>query len=303
MRGLADYEARWDCDTPLLARPRPDCPLWTGAALGPGQRLLLQAEQGFGDTLQMLRYLPAVLAAGGGAGEVVVEVQPELRTLLAPVFDTLPGARLITTAEARPPVGRALTLMSLPRVFSTTLATIPPPARLTVPEEARRRWEERWPAELAPATGPLVGVVWAGNPGHTNDRDRSVPLALFQRVIGAAPGAVVALQPQLRPGDAALLEGLPNLRDLRGLLTDFAETAALILRLDLVITVDSAVAHLAGTLGRPVWLLLPFAPDWRWLRGRADSPWYPGMRLFRQAAPGAWAPVVERVAAALRARA
>jgi tetratricopeptide (TPR) repeat protein len=282
--GLDGYESRWDCDTKLTIRPRPETPVWTGAAPLEGRRILLQAEQGFGDTLQMLRYVPMVAAR---AAHVVLEVQPKLATLLA----GFPGVELITTDDPRPPADLHITLMSLPRAFGTSLATIPAATPyLAAPEPHRRRW--------ASLGAPAIGVVWAGNPEHINDRNRSIPLALFRRILDAAPGPVVPLQPQRVPADAALLATLPNLQDLD--LADFADTAALIERLALVITVDTAVAHLAGALGRPVWTLLPFSPDWRWLLDRDDTPWYPSMRLFRQPAPGDWASVVERVATALR---
>jgi hypothetical protein len=238
----------------------------------------------------MLRYLPAVAAR---AADVVLEVQPKLATLLAGI----PGARLITADDPRPPTDLHVTLMSLPRAFGTRLATIPAATPyLAAPEPHRRRWASR-----LPPGGSAIGVVWAGNPEHINDRNRSIPLAMFRRILDAAPGRVVPLQPERSPADAALLATLPTVLDPGH--ADFADTAAIIERLCLVITVDTAVAHLAGALGRPVWTLLPFSPDWRWLLDREDSPWYPSMRLFRQPAPGDWASVVERVAVELRRRA
>lgn len=287
--GLDGYESRWNCDTKLTIRPRPETPVWTGAAPLTGQRILLQAEQGFGDTLQMLRYVAPVAAR---AAHVVLEVQPGLQTLLA----DLPGMNLITTDAPRPPTDLHITLMSLPRAFGTRLATIPADTPYLAAPALHLR---RWAALLPPAPRPAIGVAWAGNPGHINDHTRSMPLALFRRIIAAAPGRVVILQPQRAPGDAALLAGLPNLLDLHADLTDFADTAAAITHLDLVISVDTAVAHLAGALGRPAWVLLPFSPDWRWLLGRDDTPWYPSLRLFRQPAFADWASVVHRVAAEL----
>ncbi len=288
--GLDGYESRWNCDTKLTIRPRPDSPVWTGAAPLADKRILLQAEQGFGDTLQMLRYVAPVAAR---AAHVVLEVQPGLQTLLADV----PGVELITTADPRPPTDLHITLMSLPRAFGTRLASIPAAPSYLAAAAARCR---RWATLLPRDSRPTIGVVWAGNPSHINDRNRSMPLALFRRIIAAAPGHVIPLQPHLPPGDQALLAGLPNLLDRGAELVDFADTAAAITQLDLVITVDTAVAHLAGALGRPAWVLLPFAPDWRWLLGREDSPWYPSLRLFRQPAPADWDSVVDRVAAELR---
>jgi tetratricopeptide (TPR) repeat protein len=295
--GLDGYESRWDCNTALTIRPRPDTPLWTGAAPLADKRILLQAEQGFGDTLQMLRYVAPVAAR---AAHVVLEVQPRLRTLLA----DFPGVQLITAEQPRPPTDLHITLMSLPRAFRTTLASIPAAARLAIPAVHRARWASLLP----PDPRPSIGVVWAGNPGHSNDRNRSIPLALFRRIIAAAPGRVLVLHPEIAAADAAELADQPNLLALPSLLqptaepVDFADTAAAIARLDLVITVDTAVAHLAGSLGRPTWVLLPFAPDWRWLLDREDTPWYPSLRLFRQPAPADWASVVDRVAASLGGR-
>lgn len=284
--GLEGYETRWDCDATLTIRPRPESPVWTGAAPLAGRTVLVQAEQGHGDTLQMLRYLPELARR---AARVVLEVQPALATLLAGLAEVT----LITADAPRPPHDLHIPMMSLARAFGTRLATIPPPAGLAVAPERRRRW-----AAALPAGRRLIGVVWAGNPKHVNDHNRSIGLARFRPIIAAAPGLVVPLQPERAEGDAALLAGLPNIHDPR--LVDFADTAAIIERLDLVITVDTAVAHLAGTLGRPVWTLLPFSPDWRWLLDRDDTPWYPSMRLFRQPAPEDWASVVTRVTAELR---
>jgi ADP-heptose:LPS heptosyltransferase len=145
-----------------------------------------------------------------------------------------------------------------------------------------------------------VGIAWSGNPVHKNDRKRSIPLAQFRQL--AADGwQFVSLQPDVRESDRAAFEAWPGLVDAGRELRDFADTAGLLQALDLVITVDTSVAHLAGALGRPVWILLPYSPDWRWLMGRSDTPWYPGARLYRQPATGAWAPVLARVRGDLQA--
>jgi len=153
------------------------------------------------------------------------------------------------------------------------------------------------PRPRQPDGGLKVGVVWQGNPKHENDRQRSLPLALLDSLLGLSGVTFYSLQVPAAP-----LDGNHVLVDLAGLIHDFADTAALVSQLDLVISVDTSVAHLAGALGRPVWLLLPFAPDWRWLLDRGDSPWYPTMRLFRQPVPGDWASVIQEVRAALLER-
>ncbi|MBN8891569.1 MAG: hypothetical protein BGP12_20905 [Rhodospirillales bacterium 70-18] len=288
--GLEEYESRWQCGVPLTVRPRPDLPVWTGAADLAGRRILLQAEQGFGDTLQMVRYGPLVAARGA---RVVLEVQPALKTLLA----GFPGAeQVISSDEARPECDLHCTLMSLPRAFGTRLETIP--ARvpyLPVPAPHARRW-----AGLLKGGGPRIGIAWAGNPDHRNDHNRSIPLQSFRRVVEAAECRFVVLQLHVAEADRPVLAGLGGVSDMRSELQDFAHTAAAVAQMDLVICVDTVLAHLAGALARPTWVMLPFSPDWRWLLGRADSPWYPGMRLFRQPAPGDWDSVVDAVAAALR---
>ncbi len=184
--------------------------------------------------------------------------------------------------------------MSLPRIFNTSLDTVPAEVPyLAAPAASAGRFDEA----LAGAPGKRrVGIVWRGSPGHRNDHRRSCPLDHFLALAELPDVALFSLQKE-RPG-AAPLDGAA-IADLAPLLDDFADTAAALARLDLVVTVDTAVAHLAGALARPVWLLLPFAPDWRWMLARDDSPWYPTMRLFRQRRPGDWAGVFERVLAAL----
>ncbi|TVR83796.1 MAG: hypothetical protein EA405_03575 [Rhodospirillales bacterium] len=185
--------------------------------------------------------------------------------------------------------------MSLPRLFGTTVATVPDRVPyLTAPPDRLDPWADR----LASSPRPRIGVVWGGNPGHDNETNRSMPARHLNPLLSAETGSVFALQVD---GDPALRFGLDESRlaDLAPHLTDFAETAAVVTNLDLVISVDTAVAHLAGALGRPVWLLLPHVPEWRWMLDRDASPWYPTMRLFRQRAPGDWHDVIDRVARAL----
>jgi tetratricopeptide (TPR) repeat protein len=265
-------------------------PEWQGEPF-PGRTLLLYSEQGFGDALQFVRYLPMVAARGGS---VVLQVQPALVPLLRTMTDVTVVAR---GEEVLPPFDLQLPLMDLPRVFGTRLDTIPAPVRYLHPDPAKLA---RWRQALG-GTGPLkVGVVWAGSATNGNDRQRSLAAGMvLPRLV--MPGVqLYSLQKEQRPADAPVVAELgANIIDLAPALGDFTDTAAAVAALDLVITVDTSVAHLAGALGRPVWVLLPYALDWRWLRDREDSPWYPTMRLFRQKKQRVWDDVLARVPAEL----
>lgn len=290
-RGWDAYEWRWRAE-PLKhhARHFPQ-PLWRGGAADAGRTILLHAEQGYGDTIQFCRYVPMVAARGL---RVVLEVQRPLKSLLAPLEGV---AQLIAKGEPLPPFDLHCPLLSLPRVFGTTLATIPArvPYLAAAPERIAA-WRARLDERAAP--GPRIGLSWSGNPTHRNDRNRSIDPAQFAPLLAAAPGATfVSLQKTLSDADRAWLVANPGVVPLGGALGDFADTAALLSLMDLVIAVDTAVAHLAGAMGRPVWILLPhIGLDWRWLVDRADSPWYPTARLYRQPPSRDWRPVIEAVA-------
>ncbi len=261
-------------------------PQWRGEPLG-GATILLHAEQGLGDTLQMLRYIPLLV---GQATEILLEVPSELFALAA----TLEGvADLVAPGDTLPQFDWHCPLMSLPLAFSTTLDTVPSHTPyLVVP----RTHPPVWLGHARP--GQLrVGLVWAGNPKNTVDHRRSLPLAELAPLFAVAGVNLYSLQRGGTPGEVAssglaFTGALPDSGD-------FAETASALAHLDLIITVDTAMAHLAGALGRPVWVLLPHVADWRWLLDREDSPWYPTARLFRQTAPQAWTSVVQRVAGCL----
>jgi tetratricopeptide (TPR) repeat protein len=265
-------------------------PLWGGSSLR-GQTILLFAEQGQGDTLQFIRY--ALLVQRRGL-TVIVQCQAPLQRLLA----TCAGIdRLVLPRAALPSFDVQAPLLSLPRIFRSTLATIPANIPyLSADPELRTRWQQ----QLSGIGGFKVGIAWQGNPEHKRDQWRSVPLLAFAPLAGVPGVRLVSLQ------KGAGREQVPDLADRLGVLDvadrleDFADTAAVMVNLDLVITVDTAVAHLAGALGVPVWVVLPLVPDWRWLLEREDSPWYPSMRLFRQNAWGDWAGVFERLTKALR---
>lgn len=268
---------------------------WDGRALG-GERVLLDAEQGAGDCIQCARYVPLVAARGG---RPVIAAWRGLGPLLA----TVEGIAEVVPAGADGGAAYRAALFDLPLLFGTTLATIPNAVPYLTPPDAAA--VERWRARLA-GPGLKVGLCWQGNPEHPRDRERSLPFAMLKPLL-AVPGVrFFGLQVGEAAGQAhgigsAPFESLANeLEDDRN---RFVEAAAVVANLDLVITVDTALAHLAGALARPVWILLSFVPDWRWLLEREDSPWYPTARLFRQSALGAWRPVVNRVRDALAARA
>lgn len=284
--GWEEFEWRWKALEPGESARVWQQPLWDGAPLA-GKTILLWAEQGLGDTIQFVRYAPLVKVRGG---TVILECQPELVRLL----ENVPGVdRVIAAGDPLPDFDTHLPLLSLPRVFGTELESIPEPAPLR-PRSATAPSRSR-PGRLK------VGLVWAGNRAHGNDANRSLSLAQLAPLAGV-PG-VEFLSLQKGPPAAEILappQGL-EIADLSEQLNDFADTARAIEGLDLVISADTAVAHLAGAMGKPVWVLLPFAPDWRWLLGREDSPWYPTMRLFRHPRRGDWTSTVESAAAALKA--
>lgn len=292
--GWHRYESRWG--TPMHPiRRRFDQPQWRGEALPAGCTILLHAEQGYGDTLQFCRYAPLLARRA----RVVLEVPPPLRRLLSTLSGEL---RIVGEGEALPGFDLHCPLLSLPLAFGTTLATIPGQTPYLRADPAQ---VAAWRARLSPLDGLKVGLVWAGESGRAvpeaaaRDRRRSIALARLAP-LAAVPGVQFV---SLQKGDAAAQAATPPpgmvLHDWTDELGDFADTAALVAALDLVISVDTAAAHLAGALGRPVWVLNRFDACWRWLRDRADSPWYPSARLFRQPAPGAWQKVIGKLAAAL----
>jgi ADP-heptose:LPS heptosyltransferase len=223
---------------------------------------------------------------------VILEVQPELVSLLAGFAG---AASVIARGRKLPRFDLHCPLMSLPRAFRTTPETIP----ATVPYIDVSAARAPAFAQRLPAQGPLIGIAWAGRRAHHNDQNRSLPLARLAPLLRRPGTRFVSLQRDLRDGDDAILRQSPNVLDLGGVPEDFADTAALIARLDAVVAVDTAIAHLAGALGKRLFLLLPFAADFRWLRGREDTPWYPTARLVRQPAFGDWDGALARLERAI----
>ncbi|MBK3774436.1 tetratricopeptide repeat protein [Azospirillum sp. YIM DDC1] len=282
-----DLRAGWD---EFEWRPRRlPAPPWAGEPLE-GRRILLHAEQGFGDTIQFARYAPLVARAGG---RVILDVHPLQFRLLRSLG---PEIQVLVRGPAPAPHDLHCPLMSLPRAFGTDLTSIPaPPAYLAAEADEVARWGRRI-AEVDTGTrsGPRVGLVWAGNPNHRNDRNRSIPVERLAPLLDTPGLRLFSLQ----TGDPRA-DRPAALPDLTAGIRDFADSAAILENLDLVIAVDTATIHLAGALGVPAWLLLPYAPDWRWLLDRTDSPWYPSLRLFRQPHPGDWDSVLRAVATEL----
>lgn len=262
-----------------------DQPVWDGRAPLQGKTILLHAEQGIGDTIQFCRYAKPVAQRGA---RVLLEVQPPLLPLMA----GLPGAAaVLARGEPLPPFDLHCPLLSLPGRFETSLDTIPSPGRyLHTPAHKVTRWRKA----LGPRRTPRVALVWSGNAQHLQDARRSIPLA---QLLQALPEGLeyVSVQTDVRPADAEVLARTPRIRPIGAELRDFADTAALCELCDLLVSVDTSVVHLAGALLRPAIVMLPFDPDWRWLRDRADSPWYPTLRLLRQHQLGDWSQVLAQL--------
>jgi Flp pilus assembly protein TadD len=290
--GLIEYEWRNLTEAGKNTVPAMTSAPWNGMPIA-GGKLLLIGDQGYGDTLQFARFIPEAVRR---MDEVIIGCSAEMEPLLG----NFPGVKQYCYRWADVP-GHAVhaRLSSLPYLFGVRLDTIPaaipylhaPPARVEA-------WGQRFAASL-PTGVRRVGLAWGGRPTHPNDKRRSIPLARLAGLAEAGPVAFVSLQKPVSEADRADFQRFPAMADISAELTDFGETAAVIANLDLVITVDTAMGHLAGAMGKPVWILLPQAADWRWLIGRDTSPWYPSARLFRQTRPGDWDAPLSRARAAL----
>lgn len=291
--GFKEFEWRWQTPELSLSHRKFAQPRWNGERID-GKTILLHAEQGFGDTIQFIRYALQVVEAGG---KILLACQPELKRLLS----CAPGIQQITAGDVPlPRFDLHCPLMSLPLVLKTTLNNLPAPIPYLSAEPALA---EEWREKFKTHAGRFkVGLIWAGRPTHTHDSRRSIALQQLAPLTQIEGCTFFSLQKGNRADQASQPPAGMELIDLGPQLHDFADTAAVLDQLDLLITVDTASAHLAGAMGRPVWVLLPFAPDWRWMLGRNDSPWYPTMRLFRQPSLDDWSPAIASVVEALRAR-
>jgi tetratricopeptide (TPR) repeat protein len=289
--GWAGRETRWKVKGLPVTSLNVSKPTWLGDEPIAGKTILLYTDEGLGDAIQFSRYVPMVAARGA---RVILLVEDAIYPLLSGLTGVLQCAR--KSAGTVPAFDFHCPLSSLPLVFGTKVDTIPV-EKFYLPRPAAHRvqvWEDR----LGPHHRLRVGLVWSGNPKHKNDRNRSIPLRTLFRILDVG-ATFVSLQKEARHDDQASLLERSDIVDLSAHLADFADTAALVACLDLVITVDTSVAHLAGALGCPTWILLPYTPDYRWLLDRDDSPWYPTARLYRQTETREYESVLDRVRAEL----
>ena len=297
--GWAEYEWRYQIGgaQPLMPPAfvaRGVRPQWDGAVLADGQRLLLVADQGFGDVLMFARYLPWAMAR---TREIVVACSSELVGLLARNF---PGPTYQSRWDDVGEYAAYCPFSGLPRLAGTQVADVQGGPSYVRADPVRSVAMGEW---LGASPDLRVGIGWAGRPAHNNDRNRTVPISVLTP-LAAVPGVTfVSLQKGSAASEAARWPGHAPLIDAQARIETFEDTAALLEHLDLVIAVDTSLVHLAGAMGRPAWVLMPFAPDWRWLAGRMDTPWYDSVTLYRQADAGDWEPVVERMAEDLAGRA
>ncbi|MFN7194294.1 MAG: tetratricopeptide repeat protein [Rhodospirillales bacterium] len=281
--GWPNYEWRWQAGN--FPKPQLDVPQWMGEADLTGKRILLYAEQGLGDTIQFVRYAPLVAARGA---RVVVQAQAALKSLL----QTLDGVESVLDQDEKlPPIDLQCPLMSLPLAFDTQLASIPAAVPYLRTDKKR---VAAWRKKLGQKDRKRVGLVWSGNTAHKNDRNRSIPLAELVPLF-AADVVFFSLQKEMRDEDAETAKKFANFTHFGATLRDFADTAALVETMDIVVAVDTSVLHLAGALGKPTLALVAFNPDWRWLLDRNDTPWYPNTELVRQNARGDWSDALKRI--------
>jgi tetratricopeptide (TPR) repeat protein len=288
-KGFAEYE--WRTKRPSLAHRNLGKPLWLGEYPLARRTILLHAEQGLGDTIMFARYVPLLVAGGA---KVVLEVQAELKEALAQ-FD---GVTVVARGEPLPPFDVHCPFGSLPLAFKTTLDSVPADIPYLRASEARIA---TWRPRLAALGDKRIGLAWAGNRSHVNDRNRSIGLSRLGPLLSTPGVTFVGLQRDVSGDDRDVLETLSDLRNVGEDFAEFSDTFAAVSSCDLVISVDSAVAHAAAAIGRPTFVLLPFWPDWRWGLSGDKSPWYPHARLFRQPADGDWDSVIARVQAEIAA--
>jgi Flp pilus assembly protein TadD len=291
--GWEEYEWRYQIPGAAPLMPKSDRPQWDGRTLAPGERLLLIADQGYGDVIQFSRYIPWVKAR---TPEVVLACSKEL---LSTIDRIVPGLPTFNRWEACPPFVAYCPLSGLPRLAGTRVESIPAPIPYIKADEALvASWREKLAARVAPGLR-RVGIAWAGRPTHNNNINRTIRLEMLAPVFDVPGIALISLQKGPAVAELEGYRGRAPLLNLDPEISSFDDTAAIIENLDLVLCVDTSLGHLAGALGRPVWVMLPHAPDWRWLLGRSDTPWYPSMRLFRCPGPRRWDLLLPAVAEAL----
>ena len=284
--GLKGYEWRWRIKDPIPYQRNFSQPLWQRTDIK-GLTILLHAEQGLGDVIQFVRYVPFVAQLGS---KVVIECHKELKSLLKDVEGV---QQVISQGEELPLFDVHCPIASLPLIFNTTPYNISAKIPYIYLDPIL---VGRWKNKLLNDNSKLrIGLVWAGNPKHKNDKNRSIPLSYFVALEKLSDITFYSLQKGEASKEAKNLPVGMKFVDLTEEIHDFSDTSALIECLDLTISVDTSVAHLAGAMGKPIWTLLPYKPDWRWMLGKEDSPWYPTMRLFRQPSPGDWESVITRV--------
>ncbi len=293
--GLEHYEWRYQIPGAQPLMPKSEQPQWDGRTLGPGQPLLLVGDQGFGDVIMFARYVDWARAR---AAEVILACSAEVEPTLARMF---PGLRLVTRWDRIGPFACYSPFSGLPRLHGTRLDTIPSPGPYLTADPARAAlWRDRLAARVS-SGHKRVAIAWAGRPTHNNDINRTITLDTLAPLFGIAGVTFVSVQKGPTAAQTALYQGRAPLLNLDPEIQDFEDTAAILENVDLLVSVDTSVVHFAGAMGRPVWSMIPFAPDWRWLAEREDSPWYASLRLFRHSAPRRWDLLVPRVAEALRA--
>jgi tetratricopeptide (TPR) repeat protein len=289
-RGWEEYEWRFKLGNTAPLMPNTDRPQWDGTPLPESNTLLLIADQGYGDVIQFSRYIPW---AAQRCSSIAVACSRELQPAIAQLH---PLTKIFDHWDDKPEFAAWLPLSGLPRLAGTRLDTIPASVPYMKADPAKTaQWAERL-ATLSPESYRRIGIAWAGRPTHTNDDNRSTALGTFAPLTTLPDTTLVSLQKGATQSQIGTYWGRAPLINLGPEIHDFADTMAILESLDLVVTVDTSVAHLAGAMGKPVWIMLPYAPDWRWLLARNDSPWYPTVRLFRQSVSRDWQPVMAAIA-------
>jgi hypothetical protein len=291
--GWDHYEWRYQIPGAQPLMPKTDRPQWDGRALGPGERLLLVGDQGFGDVVMFARYIPWVIER---TAELAIACSAEMEPTLRRMF---PGVPLITRWDQVGVFACYCPFSGLPRLKGTRIDSVPSATAYLTPEPERARlWRERLDAQLPPGL-KRVAFAWAGRPTHNNDHNRTIALDTMAPLFEVPGVAFVSVQKGPATAQLAGYKGAAPLLNLDAQIQDFEDTIAILSAMDLLVSVDTSVVHFAGALGRPAWAMIPFAPDWRWLMAREDTPWYPSVRLFRHPQPKRWDLVIPRVAGEL----